>query len=325
MKGTNSQIASFTFQFEGDYVQVRGAKDNTKISRAANSTHDSLDLLPRYTCQVDGVPIKTFDYRENIHDTTNNRLCEQAHLTKNGHTLTMNITVKDSNTQVFWLDSIEYAPLNDANLTQQVIWVDSSDERSCSYHNEDGDWKDNLTGNATSLTGASMSFKFNGTSVAVYGLKLRGPKPFGLKETGGYYSIDSGDPIPSTVPGSEPFPSDPDDSTWFNQRLFNTSRVDGGKEHEMFIAYSGNQSGPKPPHPLVIDFFHVTSNFVEVNDTGPGVEPNARKRSRGKTSDGVIVGGVVGGVVALGAIAGLIWLTMKRRQTQRVSIGNGWT
>ncbi|KAK1230896.1 hypothetical protein PQX77_006000 [Marasmius sp. AFHP31] len=163
MKGTNSASASFTFRFESDYVQVRGAKDNSKI-RHANATHDSPDVFPGYTCLVDGLPIPRFGYNTKITETTNLILCEGALLSKNEHTLTMNITLgdKDQDIQVFWLDSIEYAPLDNANLTKQVVRVDSSD-KSCFYFNETGkEWQGGGPANGTGTPRAKMSFKFNG-------------------------------------------------------------------------------------------------------------------------------------------------------------------
>ncbi|KAJ8091501.1 hypothetical protein PM082_024419 [Marasmius tenuissimus] len=331
MRGTNSATASFSFTFEGDYIQVKGAKDNSKVSRAPNSTHDSLDLLPKFTCQVDEIPIQLTEYRDYIHDTTNLILCDQANLPKQKHTLTMNITVGDPKMQVFWLDSIEYSPLDNADLTKEVVRVDSSDE-SCSYRNGTGDWKTDLDVlNTTDVTWATMSFKFKGTSVSMYGFTLPAATAGGIGNSTGYYSIDSGNPVSFPIPGSEPFPSEPGDIMWRNRRFFNTGQVDGGVEHEMIITYSGVHGNPKPPQSLAIDYFYVANNWVQVNGSAPGVgkngERNGEKPGR-KTSLGAIVGGVVGGVFALIAIAGLVWVAFKRRKRRSISLGesnNGLT
>ncbi|KAL0061004.1 hypothetical protein AAF712_012177 [Marasmius tenuissimus] len=99
MTVTNSAQTSFTFTFEGDFVQV-----------------NSLDLFPTFTCQIDGNPDNPVGYDSFIGSTTNPILCERQ-LSKARHTLTMNITVSVPEKQNFWLDLIEYSPLDTANLT----------------------------------------------------------------------------------------------------------------------------------------------------------------------------------------------------------------
>ena len=149
--------------FPGNYIQVKGAKDNNKITRPANYTEDPLDLLPTWTCQLDDTPvrIKTHEYAKGSRDTTDIRLCEQGDLTPTRHTVRVNVNVTDPNTQAFWLDSIEYASLDSTNLpANEVVRVDSSDP-SCTYH--DGTWEDRDYANVTKQNGATVSFKFNGT------------------------------------------------------------------------------------------------------------------------------------------------------------------
>ncbi|KAL0063150.1 hypothetical protein AAF712_009940 [Marasmius tenuissimus] len=138
MSGMNSPKAGFTFHFEGDFIQMKGAKDNRKISRPSNSTFDSVDSLPKYTCQVDGFPVPAIGYRPLVYESTNNVLCEADRLSEGPHTLIMNITLDDPDTQIFWFDSIEYAYLEGADLSKEVVKIDGGDSISRIYHNQTG-------------------------------------------------------------------------------------------------------------------------------------------------------------------------------------------
>ncbi|KAL0061723.1 hypothetical protein AAF712_011440 [Marasmius tenuissimus] len=309
MSGTTSAQTGFAFTFEGDFVQVRGAKDNSKIPRSfPNSTFDSLDLFPQYRCQIDNQPVVPVNYSADMYDTTNLVLCEGAHLSKTNHTLVMNVTVDDPSRQVFWLDSIEYSPLSITDLTHQVLKVDSSDIISCSYHNGSNEWGsiagDFDTTNATLVPGATMSFRFNGTSVALYGINTYRKDGGQLDATTGTYYIDNGKLVSFNIPGSIPLPYAPQNNTgWANQLVFTTDSVDGGKEHEMVVTYSGVSKGTNPAQALVIDYFYVANDGTQVQED--------RADSK-KVPVGAIVGGVVGGVLGLIAVAGLVWFMMKK-------------
>ncbi|KAK1229999.1 hypothetical protein PQX77_006923 [Marasmius sp. AFHP31] len=326
MRGTQSKNASFMFTFEGDFVQVRGAKDNMRISRSPNNPYDSLDLLPKYACQIDNRPIEAFNYSDYMYFQTNLVLCQQS-LSKGKHTLTMNITVDDPRKQVFWLDSIEYSPLESAALKDEVLKVDSSDQ-SCTYQNKEYSWY-NMTGNftmvnATNKEGATMSLKFNGTSVALYGINARNAaddsSPSSFERTTGYYRIDNGEPINFDIPESRSPPSDPGNyvAAWSNQLLFNTSSIKGNGEHEITISYFGNHSGSGSPQLLAIDYFHVTNGEVQLRSTPPEYPTASQTAADADGPDnqiriGQIVGGVVGGLLAVAAILWLVWFLVKKR------------
>ncbi|KAL0060153.1 hypothetical protein AAF712_013047 [Marasmius tenuissimus] len=329
MRGTRSRNAGFTFTFEGDFIQVRGAKDNTRITRSpSNSTYDSLDLLPKYTCQVDNKPIESINYNDSMYFKTNLVLCQQSRLSKEKHILTMNITVDDPSTQVFWLDSIEYSPLEYGNLENEVLKVDSSDRKSCIYHNEDRNWqasRGNLSYvNVTDVPGATMSFKFNGTSAALYGLIGRNAENSSFlssfKRTSGYYRIDNGESKNFDIPESSPPPSESGNyiAVWSNQLLFNTSPVTSDGEHEIVVSYSGNHSGTGSPQLLAIDYFLVTNKGAQLNSSTPKDPVPSQLAAdvtgpNNKARIGAIVGGVVGGLLAVAAFSWLIWFMMKRR------------
>ncbi|KAF9260634.1 hypothetical protein L218DRAFT_565684 [Marasmius fiardii PR-910] len=159
--GTASSTASFSFQFEGEFVQVRGSKDNRKITRPKGVVVDDSTQLAKWTCSIDGDQIQSGYYYAEIFDVTHNMLCEQSHLSRTLHTLSVNVTLDDPTTQMFWLDKIEYAPLPGANLAQEVIKFDASDP-SIQFDNSTGAWI-SLSDlfNATGTTGASASVNFN--------------------------------------------------------------------------------------------------------------------------------------------------------------------
>ncbi|KAL0061003.1 hypothetical protein AAF712_012176 [Marasmius tenuissimus] len=295
LTGTNSNRASFTFTFEGDFVQVRGAKH-------------SQDPPPIFTCKVDNNSIDSNGYNSDIYVTTNLVLCEKGLLSKGRHTLTMDITISDPAKQVFWLDSIEYSPLDNADLTKQTLKVDWSETQSCSYDNKTGQWKamrgDFDLGVQTRELNATMSLKFNGRSnVSVYGANAYGANRTRLDSTTGTWQIDNNHPAQEfTIPGSK---GSPEDQTTVvgraNQHLFTTGLVDGEGEHEMVIRYSGSRDTESPQF-LYINYFYVE------NDSKP-VEPEERT-----VPVGAIAGGVLGGVFGLIAIGGLVWFMRRRRR-----------
>ncbi|KAK1228800.1 hypothetical protein PQX77_008154 [Marasmius sp. AFHP31] len=325
MRGTNSDKAGFTFSFEGDFIQIKGAKDNRKILRPSNSTFDSVDSLPGYTCQVDGFSIQKVDYHSYIYDITNNVLCEASDLSKGPHTLTMNITLNNPNSQIFWLDSIEYAYLEGADLSKEVVKIDASDPISCMYNNDTGVWRREPTGlfNATVVTGATMSFRFNGSSVSLYSFNEGSETD--LDRASGRYYIDNAGDTPFDIPASKRLPSNQQNRTdWYNQHLFTSNQVGGGKEHEMVIAYTGVSNRSNLEQGLAIDYFYVTGAGTSGNPEGTeGGAGGGNTRGSGgssgvsKTPVGVIAGGVVGGVVSLLGIVGFIWLLMRRRRQRR--------
>ncbi|KAK1225858.1 hypothetical protein PQX77_011186 [Marasmius sp. AFHP31] len=308
MSGTNSLKAGFTFHFEGDFIQIKGAKDNRKISRPSNSTIDSVDSLPKYTCQVDGFSVPAIGYRPLIYEVTNNVLCEVDRLSKGPHTLTMNITLDNPNTQIFWLDSIEYAYLEGVDLSREVVKIDGSDSVSCIYHNETGSWQNDPGSNlfnGTGITGASMSFKFNGSSVSVYTFN-EGSETDLDRASGRYYIDNSGDTT-FDIPGSKTLPFNQNNrSDWLNQHLFTSNQVNGGQEHEMVITYTGVQSASNPAQWLLIDYFYVT-----------GASSTVETHTSSKTPAGAIAGGAVGGAIVLLGFVGLVWLFIRRRRQRR--------
>ncbi|KAJ8091970.1 hypothetical protein AAF712_015594 [Marasmius tenuissimus] len=304
MRGTNSAKASLTFTFEGDYIQVRGARDNRKIPPPNDTGLDRPNDFPEFTCQIDN-ELEPFPRYATYYKfyTTNVPLCEKANLSKGRHTLTMTIMINDPNRQVFWLDSIEYSPLPTADLTKEITRVYSNDPRS---------WMN--------TTSASISFRFNGTSISLYGSDLWGsksledPPPVG---TTGSYRVDNEQSVQFTIPGSEALPLDRGNVNgygWYNKRLFIAESLDGNKEHEIVVSYNGNNGGTGRSQPLLIDYLLVGNHQPQSDSSSSGSGEAGESGNSGKVSVGGIVGGVVGGIFVIIAIAVLVWFLRKRKR-----------
>ncbi|KAF9255637.1 hypothetical protein L218DRAFT_950612 [Marasmius fiardii PR-910] len=321
--GTASSSASFSFQFEGEFVQVRGTKDNRKVARPEGVNNDNTTLLAKWTCQVDGSAIKTTAYRPYAFDVTNNMLCEQGKLSHGPHTLTVNVTIDDPNTQMFWLDKVEYTPLPDANLAKEVMKYDSSDP-SIQVDNSTGNWKTiGSLFNGTGTTGASASFKFNGTSVSLYGFN-EGSDQTWQPTTGRYYIDNKGD-TSFDITGSKTLPGLPNNKTdMYHQLWFTASNLNPGS-HEMILTFNGVYKSD-PIQWLSIDYFYVTasegSQLNAGNPAGGGggksgegdqSSSNGGDTNSSKTNVGAIAGGVVGGVLALTLIGFAIFFLKKRK------------
>ncbi|KAK1225859.1 hypothetical protein PQX77_011187 [Marasmius sp. AFHP31] len=305
---------------EGDFVQVKGAKDVRQGSRPVDNTNS----LPKYTCKVDGSNIQNVSYFNYLYAITNNVLCEGTRLSPGQHTLTMNVTLTDADAQKFWLDSIEYAYPEGTDVSREVVKVDASDA-NCVYHNETRAWMGTAgLSNGTGTVGAWMTFRFNGSSVSLYSWNA------GMEDTWdrsfGHYYIDNSGNTDFEIPGSKPLPyTKQGRSDWYNQRLFTSkdSEVNGEKEHEMVITYMGAQGRASSAQWLLVDYFYVTGT----NASGTPQGTNAADTDGGGGEGGggsqrnkpvaAIAGGVVGGVVGLLVMAGIVWFYLRKRRQRK--------
>ncbi|ESK83716.1 hypothetical protein Moror_2106 [Moniliophthora roreri MCA 2997] len=340
MHGSSQNSASFSFNFEGEYVSVWGAKDNRKIPKD-ESTDDDLAKLARWQCQVDGSLIESFNYPRDIDFITNNVLCETSGLSLTApHVLTVNITVEDPETQMFWFDKIEYAPGPNVKLAGEVMKFDSSDS-SIRYNNGSGSWVlDTSAGiplfNATRTTGASMSFRFNGqhfnshhivysaytssvgTQVTLHGVDEGRSRSNLRAESSGRYHIDGIDDQTFLLPGSRPFPSDSSIPTnHWNEWLFTSPELEPGT-HELLVTFMGVQTGGLRPQGLSVDYFYVAVAEIPTNgsdgkDGSRGLGPENHPGSKDKPVGG-IVGGTVCGVITIFVLGWVICFYYRRRK-----------
>ncbi|KAL0057815.1 hypothetical protein AAF712_015530 [Marasmius tenuissimus] len=205
--------------------------------------------------------------------------------------------------------------MDNADLANQVLRVDWSDTNSCSYSNKTSEWtfQPDTTGSDpgawTQTINATMSFKFNGTRVSVYGTNPPGGNWSRYDTAMGTYQIDGDQSVGFNIPGTKSRPDDQEGTAGrINEHMFTTGLVSGGKEHEMIISYSGSQD-TQSPQVLWINYFYVENDYKLVEPEKNPVEPKKRA-----TSVGSIAGGVLAGVFGLVAIGGLLWLIRRRRR-----------
>ncbi|KAK7030982.1 hypothetical protein VNI00_010209 [Paramarasmius palmivorus] len=330
LHGTKQDGASFLFDFEGEFIQIRGAKDNRKLPPDPELFPlENVTLLAKWSCQVDGGAITRYSYYNDTNYMTHAVLCEQGHLSRQKHTLNLTVIIDDPDTQMFWVDEIEYQPFDGADLQNEVLKIDSSDP-SIRYDNSSRGWyTDGGLGimlNSTGSAGSTMTISFTGTQVALYGFN-EGSEHH-EKSSARYYIDDSMDTAFQT-PESRLAPNGFNTSDYYNQLLFTTPKLKYGS-HEMVITFTGVRTGADFPQWLSIDYFYVTSgeNAAQLNGTGTGDnsagdgtgtggEVANEDSGRSRTPVGPIVGGVVGGVLGLILIVGSILLVLKRRHRRK--------
>ncbi|KAF9255239.1 hypothetical protein L218DRAFT_358086 [Marasmius fiardii PR-910] len=223
-------------------------------------------------------------------------------MSRRSHTLTVNVTIDDPTNQMFWLDYLEYAPLEDVNLDGNTLKIDSSDVR-VTYNNGSAQWRElSPRLNGTGVAGGSLSFKFNGTSVSLYTF-LEGSEQ-DWNSSPARYHIDDSEDTSFTIPGSKRLSGSGNRSDFFNQLLFTSPNLSAG-EHELTLSFDGVAQGGGPPIQwLIIDYFHVIAAGTNLDGYNG-------------TPVSVIVGAVVGGVVGLFAIGLAAYFLMRRQKKDR--------
>ncbi|KAK7049992.1 hypothetical protein VNI00_005423 [Paramarasmius palmivorus] len=318
--GTNQNGASFSFTFQGEFVQVRGIKDNRFSNPNGRAISDNVTTLAKWSCQVDGGAMPTIPYWRNYNAITDRVLCEQGRLSHDPHTVTVNVVIDDPSAQMFWVDRIEYTPLPNANLDNMTMKIDGSDS-SIQYDNTTGAWLSvGMLGNATAQTGSSVSVRFNGTSASLYGYNA-GLENDWQASTGRYYVDNSGDEI-FDVEGSKRDPRSGNRSNFLNVLHFTTPNLEPGP-HEMVVTFTGVQSGSDPLQWLTVDYIYVTTGEnTQLNSSettmstlpSRSADSNSSGSSSSKTPIASIVGGVVGGIVGLVLLVFAAFLFLSRRR-----------
>ncbi|KAK7039095.1 hypothetical protein VNI00_010266 [Paramarasmius palmivorus] len=319
--GTKQDGASFLFDFEGEFIQVRGAKDNPKLPPDPDLVpFENVTLLAKWSCTVDGDAITPLSHLDDTSYMTHIVLCEQGFLSRKKHTLNRTVFIEDPDTQMFWVDEIEYQPLEVADLQNEILKINSSDS-SVEYHNESKMWfpdPQNIMYNQTGTTGitATLSFTRMGTQVVLYGIN----RGFDLTKGSARYRIDHSMEVDFETPESRLAPDGLNTSDYYHQLIFTTPKLKLGS-HEIDITFTGPGETEKPLQWLTIDYFYITSgeDAAQLNYTGTngstggetiqGESPNSESR----TPTGAIIGGVLGGVVGLVLLVGNILLALKCR------------
>ncbi|KAH8804147.1 hypothetical protein DL96DRAFT_1631338 [Flagelloscypha sp. PMI_526] len=302
--------ASFELTFQGTSIEVLGVLQPLRDK--------AVPVVSSF--YLDGGIVKNFTAPSNVpHNTFFNSFFSASNLDPNeNHTLLWSQT----NNGVIFLDAIIYeaspifSPKEDTNYV-----IDQSDSR-VQY---DGSWSDLGSDQVFKgqlkygkRSGDSISLKFNGSAIAMYGkLDLQGNRNTEGKiptaSTLVTYTVDSGAPMKA----SYPIPSDADKS--FGEQLCLLNSLPSDKEHTFTMRLENNQS-------IYIDYFIVSpvgkevaskshlfqmaqQNAISNNSPlgGGGSRPNV----------GAIAGGVIGcvGFIALSILLFLLFRKRRRANT----------
>ncbi|KAK7051257.1 hypothetical protein VNI00_004757 [Paramarasmius palmivorus] len=323
MHGTGVSGSTLNFTFEGGFIQVWGAKETRNTVQNTTIIDDDLTRLASWKCLVDGDEIPRINYLTNVDQITNNLLCEASGLASGTHVLTVDVAIGNSTTQVFWFDKIEYVPPDwqDSGLEGEILKIDSSDP-SIRYDNGTGSWQERPAGgliaNTTDVAGESLSFKFNGTSVSLFGFISGSISK--RQASNAVYSIDGSPDTLFEISGSRPSPTNSSVLlSRFNEPLFTTPDLELGT-HDMKITFTGVRTGGDPLQWLTVDYFYVNASAGSGNsvDSGPGqgsLDPNAASENSGtgRPNIGAIIGGTVGGVAGILLLALGVFIFLRRR------------
>ncbi|KAF8163682.1 hypothetical protein B0H34DRAFT_672630 [Crassisporium funariophilum] len=284
--------ASLSYAFNGTSIKVLGTN---------NIRNDSGVVDPSWECFVDEISIGAHNpYQFPLNNWV---FCDVDQLVDGPHVLTVNATV--ARAQTFWFDQIQYVPSASVPLEQQTILVDSLDPEL-----QFGPQWRNLAdvANSTSTQGTQLVFNFTGIQLSWYGFI---PTEFPHGPSLATYSIDGGTPINFLLRGLSQ-----DSITIYNQKFFSTQTLSPGP-HTLIVVHEGTGSTT----PLTLDYLVVQIGTIPstngtsstTNDTDPASNSTS-SGGKGRSSIGLIVGGVVGGLaLVIFAILGFLFLWRRER------------
>ncbi|KAK7049993.1 hypothetical protein VNI00_005424 [Paramarasmius palmivorus] len=335
--GTNKDGASLSFTFEVPCYDLRevvsrylrsssGDQRQPCVQLQGRIPFDDINALAKWACHVDGIQIPSQPYLQEFNFITDRVLCEKGGLAPESlHTLSVEAVIDDPGTQVFWVDRIEYAPLPNASLDNVVLKIDGSDS-SLRYSNASGEWAPvGSLGYGTNWNDANLSFKFNGTSAALYGFNEG--SEYNWRASTGQYRIDNDtQPTAFGIEGSRKDPMKGIQTDFCNVLHFTTPNLDSGL-HEMAVTYTGTpqQTGGDPPEWLTIDYLYVTtgdstklnSSVTTPTEALPSQTSNGTGSSPKKVPVGAIVGGIFGGIAGLALLALSAFFFLRRRKARQ--------
>ncbi|KAF5360202.1 hypothetical protein D9758_011371 [Tetrapyrgos nigripes] len=317
--------SSFTFAFSGfSRVIVYGTIVASPPSAVANGS---------VSCQLDDQQAVQSPYTlipPNL-SGNNDILCTSGSpfaLTSSDHTgqptskeHKLTVTIDDLINSRVYVDYLVYEliPDPDTPLDGDVLQIGNNagtgaikSQNNIIYSSRWGTGGDSVGLNAgsTSTPGSSVTVKFNGTSIEMYG-EL---SPHNSSNTA-TYQVDDNDPqqfglFPPTV-----FTS----NIWTQQSLVNVNSLPPG-EHTLVVTHNGSATGM----PLTVDYFLVTSLTTaeqqqQQQSPSPTPPPTSQSNSGRNRELGGIIGGIVGGVVLLTLVSFVIIWRMKRRRRSRES------
>ncbi|KAF9027491.1 hypothetical protein BDZ89DRAFT_1066797 [Hymenopellis radicata] len=278
--GTNADGASISFLFNGSSIQVFGSWDQNQ-----NQT------LPSWECFIDSVKIEKQE--PSFPSSNQNELCTDENIDgTREHALTVNITVSGNVNAKFWFDYIVYTPYDGDLYNHTTMWLGMADS-AITYG---GAWEDNENARMVAAKGASLSAKFNGSSI-----RMVGPIENATHSSLGEYSIDGGTASSFSISKLNSV-----HNILWSQTLFESGQLSTDKEHTITVKWDGESDQQK----FGIENFYIdTPTYTATSDDSDD----------SSTPIAAIVGGVVGGIFLLAAIAGFLWFWRRRHRYSSVS------
>ncbi|CAA7265183.1 unnamed protein product [Cyclocybe aegerita] len=269
----------------------------------------------RWECLIDGEPhLGSGTLSNNAGDTSLNNfaICEVDRLSPGEHTLGLNVTTNEDH---FYVDRLGYGTANGTLLSgERVIQVDYTDQQ---IQYTGSSWATFMMPRLPSSTyadqpGSSVSFSFNGSSIAWYAAVENGS----LNASQGSYQLDTEAPVPFNIPGN------------FSARQFLKyfeTPERPARSHRLTVRYTGIPGAM----PLALSHFEVTDSRVPVRTSTLPIIPSTSSASstasptqtapsslsnEKKSLVGPIVGGVVGGIAFLCILGFIVWYFLRRRR-----------
>ncbi|THU86995.1 hypothetical protein K435DRAFT_782681 [Dendrothele bispora CBS 962.96] len=232
------------------------------------------------------------------------------------HELVFNVLNSTGTTAGLFVDYIVYETLPDASVDGDILQmgngeIDFPANRDQHLSFSPG-WVETAHPFASIFTytpGSSVTVKFNGTGIQLYGELMGEGTPSQLASNPMIYQLDDQDPM-----GFQLFPFG-DDFNRTHQILFDMHSL-SPNEHTVVVTHNGTASGM----PLIVDYFQVTSlTSNEQASLSSGVPSGLSFPPSRHQQKSAIIGGAVGGALlfSLVTVGAVIFLWKRNRQGQR--------
>ncbi|KAJ3509221.1 hypothetical protein NLJ89_g5333 [Agrocybe chaxingu] len=230
--------------------------------------NDSGIIDPTWECFIDNISIGSTPPSP----VSANRwlFCDQLSLLDGPHVLTLNATIRIS--QTFWFDTIEYVPSPGVSLENKAIGIDSLDPQVLSSF--DSRWSN--IGNFANMT------RQDSESLGWYGFI---PTELPHVAAPASFSVDNEEPHNFMI---RAIPAD--SQSVYNQLFFQTDTYPNGR-HNLRVLFHGNSTTT----PLTLDYLIIQNGTAA--STTSGVSPSPTTSITDSVSGGASsnVGAIVGG------------------------------
>ncbi|THU86993.1 hypothetical protein K435DRAFT_782680 [Dendrothele bispora CBS 962.96] len=311
---------SLKFRFNGtSHAAIYGSNVRTPDLSGSFVTECLLDNVSVETDGSHPGPINLPLTPTDILVRNNQVLCRSGEAKSNlvvpgEHELVFNVLNTTGTTAGLFVDYIVYETLPDASVDGDILQMGNGDidfpaNRDQHLSFTPG-WVETARPFANIFTytpGSSVTVKFNGTGIQLYGEFMGQGTQLALNPM--IYQLDDQDPMVFQL-----FPFG-DGLNRTHQILFDIHSL-SPDEHTVVVTHNGTASGM----PLIVDYFQVTSltsdEQASLSSGMPSSLPSPPPRHQQKSA---IIGGAVGGALlfSLVAVGAVIFLWKRNRQRQR--------